>query len=678
MVSEIPSDRPIAKNTVKNSASPSTTSATDTMRASASESLSRVQAEVSSSIKIPLSNTKTDGQLNQTPRPETHQTVPNKATQTTNQSVPVPPKALYDTTIVFNRQTQAQSTLPVATQLTPAVMQQINQGLTTIVRITTDLSLAPGDKLIVDSSTQQNPARPDTPLAAKSGNASQGAQHTSSTAAITHLVLKQLQPIPTTERVQQTITNLVRLLVPNQNSYSPLLNNILNLTSNKPELLKQLPLSIQQAIKSIATQLPVAKSLHSAENVKQAIKQSGVFLESSLKHQAPGLDTARLNTQRTGTSQNNSLIGSNKDSQTKPNIDGTLPRFDNAKITSSISDFKHQLLSLEKSLLSKASSSSANNSTTSSSTTSSSNSSTIKAPGVAPATSSTPTASPATGNLTGKQPALPSADIPVISEKQQLQNLAQLAKTQHLANEIKHSTNQERVVTPPEQNATRPTTSSTPKGDQQSTFGAIKAYQSPPLTAPPSLQGVPPLPGQFLMQAQSNIKTSLKGDEVADALVKILLKQTQESISRLQLHQLSTAAAHTDDGAQIVQAPISFDLPILHFGQLTLFHFHIEEETNPSDEKKDASADKKWSVSMGFNIEGLGAMFCELNLINTQVYVKFWAKEKDTVTRAKSYFDVLQDNLNKIGATVKELECIEGLPPQQETGIQASLIDIET
>ena len=180
------------------------------------------------------------------------------------------------------------------------------------------------------------------------------------------------------------------------------------------------------------------------------------------------------------------------------------------------------------------------------------------------------------------------------------------------------------------------------------------------------------------MQAQTNIKATLKGNDVADALVKILLKQTQESISRLQLHQLSTAAVHADDGAHVTQAPLSFDLPILHFGQLTLFHFHIEEEAQKNKAEEKMPADKKWNVSMGFDIEGLGAMFCELSLINTYVYVKFWAKEKNTVSRAKIYFDVLQKNLHQIGATVKELECIEGLPPQQESSITPSLIDIET
>ena len=81
---------------------------------------------------------------------------------------------------------------------------------------------------------------------------------------------------------------------------------------------------------------------------------------------------------------------------------------------------------------------------------------------------------------------------------------------------------------------------------------------------------------------------------------------------------------------------------------------------------------------MGFDIEGLGPMFCELSLIHTHVYIRFWANEKDTVIQAKDHFDILQQNLVNIGVTVKELECIEGLPPQPENSLQQSLIDIET
>ena len=119
-------------------------------------------------------------------------------------------------------------------------------------------------------------------------------------------------------------------------------------------------------------------------------------------------------------------------------------------------------------------------------------------------------------------------------------------------------------------------------------------------------------------------------------------------------------------------------MPILHLGQLSLFHFHIEEEKKQNQKNETNEKDKKWNISMGFDIEGLGAMFCELSLIHTQVYIRFWANEKDTVVRTKKYFDVLQKNLVNIGVTVKELECIEGLPPQPENSVQQSFIDIET
>ena len=696
MVSEIPSDRPIAKTTASSEKAPPQTSVR----------LSQVQAEVSSSVKITTSAIKADtapaaqepttkkppiqGQPSSTASPRAN------STSSSNPQQPPPPKELYNATIVFNRQAGSgappPSTTSVATQLTTDVIQRINQGLMTIVRITTDLPLLKGDQLIMNTSPRNSSATTTT-------------SPTTSTRVVTpHLELQQLHSIPSSHRIQQTIINLVRLLVPTQNSYSPLLNNILSLVSGKPELLRQLPPNIQQAIKQISQHLPNTESLRTADTVKQAIKHSGVLFESSLKagplesktfgagsikpeqlkyqtlesqqkkHQPP------LSTSITTSAKSNANITTSATSSITTNTTLQQSSQKNTRLPATSLDFKHQLLSLEKALLSAAKTTSTSTAPQVSSAATkqilgtaiiSDPSKVIQKTGIGTntATGTTPTTIPVPTST-------PAYSAP--SEKQQLQNLMQLAKVQQVTTETqntKHQPDNMRSRSEPPINLANSSASNTSAPSKPL---AIKTYQtaSSPNTA--SLQGIPPLPGQYLIQAQANTKATLKGNDVADALVKILLKQTQESISRLQLHQLSTAASHADDGAQVTQAPLSFDLPILHFGQLTLFHFHIEEEAQQDKAEEKTPADKKWNVSMGFDIEGLGAMFCELSLINTYVYVKFWAKEKDTVSRAKNYFDILQKNLHQIGATVKELECVEGLPPQQESSIKPSLIDIET
>ncbi len=694
MVSEIPSDRSITKTIAPSDKAPPPTSVR----------LSQVQAEVSSSVKIATSAVKVDaaqvsqdhstikpatqGQTTSTANPVPNPTT-NSATNPPRQNPP--PKELYNATVVFNRQASAGSTYPattsVATQLTTDVIQRINQGLMTIVRITTDLPLLKGDQLIVNTSpsTASNTV-PGTSATTLAPSTSQTLT-SPPLAATPHLELQQLHSIPNTQRIQQTIINLVRLLVPTQNSYSPLLNNILSLVSGKPELLKQLPPYIQQAIKQISQHLPNSESLRTADTVKQAIKHSGVLFESSLKHESlkhqpiesqprkyqPSLPIASTRTYKPNSSSD--TVASAATNITRSQQPSANPV-----------DFKHQLLSLEKALLSAAKTTSAAHKAHPVTTKTALDTQIISDPSkIIQKTASTinsstnPTvSSTATTTVPTSTAAETKLGYAAPSEKQQLQNLMQLAKAQQSTTEIpstKHQPSNVKGSPEPSVNRTTPSTDNTTPSPKPL---AIQTYQTASSHNAAPLHSIPPLPGQHLMQAQTNIKATLKGDVIADALVKILLKQTQETISRLQLHQLSTAAAHVDDGAQVTQAPLSFDLPILHFGQLTLFHFHIEEEAQKNAADKETSADKKWNVSMGFDIEGLGAMFCELSLINTYVYVKFWAKEKDTVSRAKRYFDVLQKNLHQIGATVKELECIEGLPPQQESSITPSLIDVET
>ncbi len=707
MVSEIPSDRPIAK----------TTASSDKTSALVSARLSRVQAEVSSSVKIAIPNTKVEvkpdtsavadkpSAKNPTPQGQSSTTSPSTnptanprppAAGTSQQAPSFPPpqqntpqKALYNATVVFNRQTGTGSTPPsttsVATQLTTDVIQRINQGLMTIVRITTDLPLLKGDQLIVNTSSVP-----------RTTSGTSGASTTTPTQTISpHLELQQLHSIPSTQRIQQTIINLVRLLVPTQNSYSPLLNNILSLVSGKPELFRQLPPNIQQAIKQISQHLPNTESLRSADTVKQAIKHSGVLFESSLKAGALKPELLKPEARKQSSVESSSRkypspLSTAVITSPKPNPSGTItsdtitktnatPQTSSPNNTTHSStplDFKHQLLSLEKALLSAAKTTSTIDHANPTATKTALGAPTINDP--SKVIQKTVLAANTATNSTTVSAAGTTPGYTAPSEKQQIQNLMQLAKAQQVAAETpntKHQTIHTKSTTEHTVNIAAPSTNNTSAPLKPL---AIQTYQTASSQNTASLQGIPPLPGQHLMQAQTNIKATLKGGDVADALVKILLKQTQESISRLQLHQLSTAAAHADDGAKVTQAPLSFDLPVLHFGQLTLFHFHIEEESQRSETKEEKSADKKWNVSMGFDIEGLGAMFCELSLINTYVYVKFWAKEKSTVSRAKSYFDVLQKNLSQIGATVKELECIEGLPPQQESSIKPSLIDVET
>lgn len=601
-------------------------------------------------------------------------------------------KAQYEATLTFNRQNGSKATAPQpsqttapppqtstpSTQLTPEIIQRINQGLLTQVKVTTSFPLNNGDRILLNTS----------------GTNSTG------TGPI-QLELTQIQRPQSPQRIQQIITNLVRALVPTQNSYSPLLSNLLALASDTARTqgtLNTLPVAVQQAIKQITQQLPNTQTLKDAESIKHAFKNSGIFLESNVKTKSNGaLPTALAGVNHSGikhsaaTAGNDSLQTSAKEALIKnplPLGQGTksIPGNTIAKQNQPqgpAADFKHQLLSLEKTL-SSAVNHSLNKST-------SPLASRVSLPPQVIAHTQHNHAIPTPKNIDGhkvpgqennKHNASQPNDVKdqPTAKIQRQDNQNKSSEKQPPASAAKMSELAKTVDSTPLLTRRPPVNqpTSAPLTTASSHTGGIHAYQSTPSHTHPSLSGLPPLPGQVTIQAQPSVSASIKGNEAADALVKILLKQTQESINRLQLHQLSTASRHGEENVQFFQPPLSFDLPILHFGQLTLFHFHIEEEPQNKDDNKDQSLDKKWHVSMGFDIEGLGAMFCELSLVNTQVYVRFWANEGSTVSKAKNHFSLLTENLQEIGVTVKELECVEGMPPQQDSHLRSTLIDIET
>lgn len=189
----------------------------------------------------------------------------------------------------------------------------------------------------------------------------------------------------------------------------------------------------------------------------------------------------------------------------------------------------------------------------------------------------------------------------------------------------------------------------------------------------------PPLPGKINIQPQL-IRPNLSANEsLADALISVLIKHTREATSRMNLHQLTSMAdmSRGDGGPQ--QTALSFELPILQGTYLALFQFRIwEEDEHSGKEKSENDKDKKWVVHMGFDLEGLGPMYCQISLIGVSASVTFWAEHKQTVEHSKQHIKSLRENLSNLGVTVKDIHCLEGSPPTDQSGIKQTLIDIET
>lgn len=189
----------------------------------------------------------------------------------------------------------------------------------------------------------------------------------------------------------------------------------------------------------------------------------------------------------------------------------------------------------------------------------------------------------------------------------------------------------------------------------------------------------PPLPGKINIQAQRVNPQTINSESLADALVSVLVKHTKEATARLNLHQLSSMTEMVRQEAGPPQTTLSFELPIINGLDLSLFQFRIQEEEYEGANQQEANEQqRKWVVHMGFDLEGLGPMYCQVTLIGVSASVTFWAEEHDTVKRSKHHLDELRGNLSNLGVTVKDMQCIKGSPPTDQSGVKQTLIDIET
>ncbi|MFZ5602258.1 MAG: flagellar hook-length control protein FliK [Pseudomonadota bacterium] len=186
---------------------------------------------------------------------------------------------------------------------------------------------------------------------------------------------------------------------------------------------------------------------------------------------------------------------------------------------------------------------------------------------------------------------------------------------------------------------------------------------------------LPPLPGQVLVQPHPRSRPTLKGDEMADAIVNILLKQVRGALARMTLHQLTSSAQKQDNNAQ---PTLSFEVPFLHAGQVDMFQFKIEQEPQTDQERRDKSLTKRWQVQLGFDIEGLGPMFCQLSLAGNNMAVTFWAAWENTLAQTKAHFNFLEQALTDMGIHVEKMQGHLGIPENDRTGVRNQLVDIKT
>lgn len=145
----------------------------------------------------------------------------------------------------------------------------------------------------------------------------------------------------------------------------------------------------------------------------------------------------------------------------------------------------------------------------------------------------------------------------------------------------------------------------------------------------------------------------------------------ESALARLHLQQLGSGA--TDGGEGMVWL---LDLPIRDRQGADLWQLRIERRKESGGGPEGAGDDRPlWSVSLAFELEELGPVYCQLGQDAAGLSVLFRAELPDTAARFRANLPGLTRALTAAGVRVVRIDAVQGLPTKPVAGDRASILD---
>ncbi|RON65717.1 flagellar hook-length control protein FliK [Pseudomonas fluorescens] len=174
-----------------------------------------------------------------------------------------------------------------------------------------------------------------------------------------------------------------------------------------------------------------------------------------------------------------------------------------------------------------------------------------------------------------------------------------------------------------------------------------------------------PLPSSFplpdrLLQSQDG-----EGD------LEHLLRLAAAAVSRLQSHQLSSLeqTGVTDDGRLL--STWQLEIPMRNLQDIVPLQVKFQREEAPEkepqpNERRDEREPKQqlWRVDLAFDMEPLGPMQIQAQLIAGSLSSQLWAERPYTADLIENNLFALRQRLLDSGLNVGDLDCHHGTPPQ--------------
>ena len=153
--------------------------------------------------------------------------------------------------------------------------------------------------------------------------------------------------------------------------------------------------------------------------------------------------------------------------------------------------------------------------------------------------------------------------------------------------------------------------------------------------------------------------------------LETLLKLAAGAMSRLQSHQLGglEQTRTTAEGTQVTTWQL--EIPMRNAHDIVPLQVKVQREDTPQREENPEAAaqenkekEKLWRVELAFDLEPLGPLQVQAQLIAGSLSSQMWAEREGSAELIAGELDNLRARLVACGLNVKELACNRGVPTQ--------------
>ncbi len=137
-------------------------------------------------------------------------------------------------------------------------------------------------------------------------------------------------------------------------------------------------------------------------------------------------------------------------------------------------------------------------------------------------------------------------------------------------------------------------------------------------------------------------------------IIEALIKQVDSAISRTQVHQLNTLQDQETN-----KLTLRLEIPVNDNDDLHLIQLEIEKEQN-----KKKPTETIVTVTLALDLNNIGPVYARITLIKDKTNVVIWAERDDTFKLVEKSVDKLHTKLENAGLKSDGIACHHGLPPQ--------------